>query len=122
MARSWKQALLAPVLALMCLAAAAQDLRGAISATREVEVLDVEAAYRRYGPMVRRRCQRLLGEPEAARDATQDVFVRLVRQAVWRVELLADFPDVAEDGGVALEQVEGGLQAEGEGLGHFECP
>lgn len=63
------------------LAAAAQDLRGAISATREVEVLDVEAAYRRYGPMVRRRCQRLLGEPEAARDATQDVFVRLVRQA-----------------------------------------
>jgi hypothetical protein len=43
----------------------------------------------------------------------------LVRQAVGRVEVFADFPDVAEDGGVALEQVEGGLQAEGEGLGHL---
>jgi hypothetical protein len=47
---------------------------------------------------------------------------RLVRQALRRVEVFADFPDVAEDGGVALEQVERGLQAEGEGLGHFECP
>lgn len=37
--------------------------------------------YRRYGPAVYRRCLRLLKNPEAARDATQDVFVKLVGQA-----------------------------------------
>jgi RNA polymerase sigma-70 factor, ECF subfamily len=36
-------------------------------------------AYRTYGPAVYRRCLRLLREREAARDATQEVFVRLVR-------------------------------------------
>ncbi len=35
--------------------------------------------YRDYGPAVYRRCLRLLGDREAARDATQEVFVRLVR-------------------------------------------
>ena len=35
--------------------------------------------YRLYGPAVYRRCLRLLREPEAARDATQEVFVKLVR-------------------------------------------
>ena len=35
--------------------------------------------YRRYGPIVYRRCLRLLRNPDAARDATQDVFVKLVR-------------------------------------------
>jgi RNA polymerase sigma-70 factor, ECF subfamily len=35
--------------------------------------------YRLYGPSVYRRCLRLLKEPEAARDATQEVFVKLVR-------------------------------------------
>jgi hypothetical protein len=48
--------------------------------------------------------------------------LRLVRQAVGRVEFAADFPDVAEDRGVALEQVERGLQAEGEGVGHEFAP
>lgn len=42
--------------------------------------VDVEQAYRRHGPMVRRRCQRLLGDPDLARDAMHDVFVRLVRR------------------------------------------
>jgi RNA polymerase sigma-70 factor (ECF subfamily) len=42
--------------------------------------IDVEHAYRRHGPMVRRQCQRLLGDPEAARDAMHDTFVRLVRR------------------------------------------
>lgn len=40
---------------------------------------EVEALCRRYGPMVLRRCQRLLGSNEDARDACQDVFVRLVQ-------------------------------------------
>jgi RNA polymerase sigma-70 factor (ECF subfamily) len=35
--------------------------------------------YGRYGPLVYRRCLRLLRNPEAASDATQDVFVKLMR-------------------------------------------
>ncbi len=35
--------------------------------------------YALYGPAVYRRCLRLLRDEEAARDATQDVFVKLVR-------------------------------------------
>jgi len=35
--------------------------------------------YRDYGPVVFRRCLRLLRNREAAQDATQEVFVRLVR-------------------------------------------
>jgi len=37
------------------------------------------ALYREYGPLVYRRCLRLLRDPEAAKDATQEVFVKLVR-------------------------------------------
>jgi len=36
--------------------------------------------YRRFGPMVHRRCQRLLGDKEEAADAVHDVFVQLVRR------------------------------------------
>jgi len=35
--------------------------------------------YRQYGPVVYRRCLRILKEPEAAKDATQEVFMKLVR-------------------------------------------
>lgn len=35
--------------------------------------------YATYGPAVYRRCSKLLRDREAARDATQDVFVKLVR-------------------------------------------
>lgn len=35
--------------------------------------------YRQYGPAVYRRCLRLLKDREAAQDATQEVFVKLVR-------------------------------------------
>ena len=41
--------------------------------------VDVEAYYRKYGPMVLRRCRRLLGNEEEAVDAMQDVFVQLLR-------------------------------------------
>ena len=40
--------------------------------------MDVDELYRRYGPMVIRRCQRILGDEEEARDAAQDVFVQLL--------------------------------------------
>jgi len=40
--------------------------------------IDVEAAYRQFGPMVVRRCRKMLGSEEAAVDAAQDTFVRLM--------------------------------------------
>jgi RNA polymerase sigma factor (sigma-70 family) len=42
--------------------------------------IDVEAAYRRYGPMVVRRCRRLLQDEASAVDAMHDVFVQLIRE------------------------------------------
>jgi RNA polymerase sigma-70 factor (ECF subfamily) len=39
----------------------------------------VVGLYRQYGPAVYRRCLRLLRDREAARDATQEVFVKLLR-------------------------------------------
>jgi RNA polymerase sigma-70 factor (ECF subfamily) len=40
--------------------------------------IDVEQLYRRYAPMVLRRCRCLLRNEEQAVDAMQDVFVRLL--------------------------------------------
>ena len=42
------------------------------------DALDVEALSGRYGPMVLRRCRRLLRDEDDALDACQDVFVRLL--------------------------------------------
>ncbi len=41
--------------------------------------VEVEGYYRRYGPMVLRRCRSLLRDEEQAVDAMQDVFVQLLR-------------------------------------------
>lgn len=41
--------------------------------------LNVEALYRRFGPMVHRRCRRLLRDDAEAADVTQEVFVRILR-------------------------------------------
>lgn len=43
-------------------------------------MIDVDALYRKYGPMVYRRCKVLLKDEEKALDAMQDVFVQLVRK------------------------------------------
>ena len=51
--------------------------------------VDVEALSRRYGPMVLRRCRRLLGNEDQALDACQDVFVRVIER---RGRLDARFP------------------------------
>ncbi len=40
---------------------------------------DVEEMYQRYGPMVLRRCRRLLGDEQLALDAMQDTFIRVLR-------------------------------------------
>mgnify|MGYP001796784050 CR=1 FL=1 len=39
----------------------------------------IEALYRQYGPLVLGRAVRLLGNQQAADDALQEVFVRVVR-------------------------------------------
>jgi RNA polymerase sigma-70 factor (ECF subfamily) len=41
--------------------------------------LDVEGTYLRYGPLVLRRCRKLLRQDAKAQDAMQDVFVSLLR-------------------------------------------
>ena len=51
---------------------------------------DVAELYRQWGPAIYRRCLRLLRDPEAARDATQEVF----RKALSSPDKLED-PDVA---------------------------
>ncbi len=45
-----------------------------------VETFDTAALYERFGPMVLRRCRRLLGDEEAAVDAMQDTFVQVLRR------------------------------------------
>jgi RNA polymerase sigma-70 factor (ECF subfamily) len=51
--------------------------------------IDVDALYRRFGPMVLRRCKDLLGDDDAAADAMQETFVRVLRS---RMTLRADYP------------------------------
>jgi RNA polymerase sigma-70 factor (ECF subfamily) len=41
--------------------------------------IDVSAWYEKYGPMVIRRCRKILGNGEDAQDAVHDVFVNLLR-------------------------------------------
>ncbi len=43
--------------------------------------VDVEALYRKYGPMVLRRCRSLLRDEERALDAMQDTFVRVLKHS-----------------------------------------
>lgn len=51
--------------------------------------VDVEALSRRYGPMVLRRCRRLLGDEDEALDACQDVFLRVIEH---RTQLNDSYP------------------------------
>lgn len=41
--------------------------------------INIEDYYRRYGPMVLRRCRQLLKNEEKAKDAMQEVFVKLLK-------------------------------------------
>jgi len=45
-------------------------------------LVDVEAAYRRYFPLIREKCRRMLSDLAEADDAAQETFVRL-----WRARL-----------------------------------
>jgi len=42
--------------------------------------MDIEGLYRTHGPMVYRRCRKLLGNEALARDVMQDVFVEILRR------------------------------------------
>lgn len=42
--------------------------------------IDVEQFYRKYGPMVLRRCRFLLRDEDHALDAMQEVFIRILRK------------------------------------------
>lgn len=57
-------------------------------ADRKEISIDIETLYRRYGPMVVRRCRWMLRDEDWARDAAQDVFVQMLR----RPQLTADHP------------------------------
>lgn len=50
---------------------------------------EVTALYKRWGPVVYRRCLRVLEQREEAQDATQQVFVQLLRHS----ERFTDDPD-----------------------------
>lgn len=51
--------------------------------------VNIEELYRRYGPMVLRRCRQLLKDEERALDALQDVFTKLL---VYRERLKMKYP------------------------------
>jgi len=57
-----------------------QDRRIRMERAVEVECIDVEAWYGRYGPMVLRRCRQLLCSEDTAADAMQETFVRVLRR------------------------------------------
>ena len=48
---------------------------------QEMQAIDVEALYRRYSPMVLRRCRQLLRSEELAADAMQETFVKILRSS-----------------------------------------
>ncbi len=55
----------------------------------QLRSLDTEGLYRLYSPMVLRRCRRMLRNEEAAADAMQETFVRVLRR---REELVVSHP------------------------------
>ena len=44
-----------------------------------MDAQEIDLLYRRYAPMVMRRCRRMLSDHEQAMDATQEVFIRMMR-------------------------------------------
>lgn len=51
--------------------------------------IDIEAIYRKYGPMVMRRCAQMLRNADEAADAAQEVFVKLINS---KNSLTAEYP------------------------------
>jgi RNA polymerase sigma-70 factor, ECF subfamily len=66
-----------------CVIAVTEVMAGGVEDDRRTGIvsatLDVEDTYRRYGPMVLRRCRRLLRDEQLALDAMQDTFIQVLR-------------------------------------------
>jgi RNA polymerase sigma-70 factor (ECF subfamily) len=60
-----------------------------MNATTRLETNDVENLYRRYAPMVMRRCRGMLRDEDTAADAMQETFVQVLRH---RKSLDARYP------------------------------
>jgi len=60
-----------------------------MTATTRLEINDVENLYRRYAPMVMRRCRGMLRDEDTAADAMQETFVKVLRH---RKSLDARYP------------------------------
>lgn len=58
-------------------------------AVKNSSAIDVEAYYIKYGPMVLRRCRSILKDEDAAYDAMQEVFIKLLQK---NSSLTGDFP------------------------------
>ena len=58
---------------------AANEAASDMEATRGSRRARADELYRKYGSVVFRCCARLLRDPEEAKDATQDVFIKLLR-------------------------------------------
>ncbi len=58
----------------------------------EPSAVQVTELYRRYGPVIYQRCVTLLRDREAARDATQEVFVKLHRDIAKLQDRASAFP------------------------------
>jgi len=54
-----------------------------------VPAIDVDGLYRKYAPMVMRRCRQLLRDEDHAADALQETFVRVLRR---KEDLRATYP------------------------------
>ena len=48
--------------------------------------IDLDGLYKKYGPMVYRRCRYLLGSDEEAQDAMQEVFMALAKRRDMEIE------------------------------------
>ena len=59
------------------------------NAEKDFNGIDVDALYRKYAAMVLRRCRYLLNNEEAAADAMQETFVRVLRNGK---KLTASYP------------------------------
>jgi RNA polymerase sigma-70 factor (ECF subfamily) len=60
-----------------------------MNGTKRLETNDIEQLYRRYAPMVLRRCRGMLRDEEMAADAMQETFVQVLRH---RENLDARYP------------------------------
>ncbi len=56
---------------------------------KDLREIDIEACYARYGPMVLRRCRGMLRDEQAAFDAMQEVFLKVLAR---RKKLSGDYP------------------------------